>query len=377
MEEQQGNLVHEKEQISEETDDSESAHLKLINIVGNHLQENSRIHLFSVSEKWNNKEATLEHFFAISLQTISCTETVHDINGRQSDDPMEDLDVNVATWRIFMNATLKVAVHLGNDHDVNLRHVKNFLFEDLQDNFSVRQKSWSVVGISLIDSKDSRWISTSLLHSRADQYANAKVYVFSDSVPCLGRKGHNPVESWKKQIQWYSETNYFSELNRIEGKPMEFEWKIFPGFTTAGLLEEIQKKWANYSVIQRISKTGLSSCQFSTTLNEMQKEMKNYVEKNQKSWRIRSKISSRSLVFPWTWVRKEVVHCGENNAKFPKIWSPNIPLYQCLGQRTIKMQRRRKDNNSLQRKYVKYSVAPRDGHLRQSAQSLRSSSGFD
>ena len=51
MEEQQGNLVHEKEQISEETDDSESAHLKLINIVGNHLQEYSRIHLFSVSEK--------------------------------------------------------------------------------------------------------------------------------------------------------------------------------------------------------------------------------------------------------------------------------------------------------------------------------------
>ena len=24
-----------------------------------------------------------------------------------------------------MNATLKAAVHLGNDHDVNLRHVKN------------------------------------------------------------------------------------------------------------------------------------------------------------------------------------------------------------------------------------------------------------
>ena len=89
-----------------------------------------------------------------------------------------------------------------------------------------------MVGISLIDSKDSRWISTSLLHSRAYQHANAKVYVFSDSVPCSG----------KKQIQWYSETNYFSELNRIDGKPMEFEWKIFPGFTTAGLLEEIQKK---------------------------------------------------------------------------------------------------------------------------------------
>ena len=26
----------------------------------------------------------------------------------------------------------------------------------------------------------------------------------------------------------YTETKYFSELNRIDGKPMEFEWKIFP-----------------------------------------------------------------------------------------------------------------------------------------------------
>ena len=43
--------LHEKEQISEETDDSESAPLKLTNLVGNHLQENSRINLFSVSEK--------------------------------------------------------------------------------------------------------------------------------------------------------------------------------------------------------------------------------------------------------------------------------------------------------------------------------------
>ena len=67
------------------------------------------------------------------------------------------------------------------------------------------------------------------------------VHAFSDSVLCFGKMGHNPVESWKKQIQWYSETNYFSKLNRIDGKPMEFEWKIFPGLKTAGILNEISK----------------------------------------------------------------------------------------------------------------------------------------
>ena len=30
-------------------------------------------------------------------------------------------------------------------------------------------------------------------------------------------------------------------VNRIDGMQTEFEWKIFPGFTTRGILEEIQK----------------------------------------------------------------------------------------------------------------------------------------
>ena len=58
--------------------------------------------------------------------------------------------------------------------------------------------------------------------------ATAKVYVFSDSVLCVGRMGDNPIESWKNHIQWYSEHKYFNELNRIDGKPMEFEWKDSP-----------------------------------------------------------------------------------------------------------------------------------------------------
>ena len=57
--------------------------------------------------------------------------------------------------------------------------------------------------------------------------------------------------------------------------------------------------------------------------------------------------------------------------------SSDIPLYQCFGERTIKKQNRRKDINTLQRKYGKYRVAPPDGHLLQSAQSLRSGAVAD
>ena len=45
----------------------------------------------------------------------------------------------------------------------------------------------------------------------------------------------------KIKIQWYSDNNYFSELNRIDGQLVEFERKIFLGFTTVGILNQIQQ----------------------------------------------------------------------------------------------------------------------------------------
>ena len=95
--------------------------------------------------------------------------------------------------------------------------------------------------MSVFDFQDLRWMSTNLLHSRAYQYSTAKVYVFSDSVLCLEKMGDVLVESWKSKIQWHSDNNYFKDLNRIDGRPMEFEWKIFPGPTRVGKLNQIQQ----------------------------------------------------------------------------------------------------------------------------------------
>ena len=35
------------------------------------------------------------------------------------------------------------------------------------------------------------------------------------------------------------EQSLFKDMNRIDGKPTEFEWKTFPGITTLGLFEKI------------------------------------------------------------------------------------------------------------------------------------------
>ena len=144
-----------------------------------------------------------------------------------------------------VHATLRAAVHLGKDYDTNLRCVKNYLWKTTGQLFRETEKLISgqaeTAGISLIKLQDLRWVSTSLLHSRAYQYSTARVHVFSDSVLCLGKMGESLVESWKWQIQWYSDNDSFSELNRIDGQLVEFEWKIFPGFTTVAILNEIQQ----------------------------------------------------------------------------------------------------------------------------------------
>ena len=75
--------------------------------------------------------------------------------------------------------------------------------------------------------------------TKAIETTNAKTYVFADSVPCLGSISDQPVEAWRNKIKCYSENRYLKDLNRIDGEPMEFEWKKFSGFTTLGILEEI------------------------------------------------------------------------------------------------------------------------------------------
>ena len=159
---------------------------KMTKLVGNHLQEKQQNHLSAFQKSHHMKEATLKHFFSISPQTISCTEAVYDmvrkIYERPSDDLMENLDVNMAIWGVFVNTTLKATFHLGSYHDVILRHVKNSFWRSTGQLFGERENLISgrteTSGKSLIDSEDLRWTSTSLLHRRAYHCANAKVYVF-------------------------------------------------------------------------------------------------------------------------------------------------------------------------------------------------------
>ena len=134
--------------------------------------------------------------------------------------------VNLATWRMFMNTILRAAVHLRKGYDMNFEICEELSLENNGTAFQRIRKAdqWSDrnywhkpdqfprygVGIDTLAAQS----SLSIFHGQS-----LRLLRFCT----LGKTGDDPVESWKSQIQWYSDNNYFKDLNRIDGQPMELE----------------------------------------------------------------------------------------------------------------------------------------------------------
>ena len=72
-------------------------------------------------------------------------------------------------------------------------------------------------------------------------FQSSKVYVFSDSVLCLGKMNQktDSNEAWKKRIEWITTSQSYRDFDGISWESTEFEWNIFPGFTTLQLCGKV------------------------------------------------------------------------------------------------------------------------------------------
>ena len=104
---------------------------------------------------------------------------------------MLDLNVNSLIWGMIMSATMDAAVHLFQNYLENLHSTRNTKENKLKQLFDVSKKLISnpeeISGISTIHWDTQPWERATLLGDRAVQLSKAKVYVFSDSVLCLGK----------------------------------------------------------------------------------------------------------------------------------------------------------------------------------------------
>ena len=109
---------------------------------------------------------------------------------RKPTDDLTDLDVNTATFCVFVSVTLQAAVHFGQDHSQNLRCIKNRPLKSVKQLFRTTEKlikyQVEITGLSTIDWNQSLWRESSLLCDGAVHIMNPQTYLFADSVLCLG-----------------------------------------------------------------------------------------------------------------------------------------------------------------------------------------------
>ena len=108
----------------------------------------------------------------------------------------------------------------------------------------IMEQSDEIFGISTINLEHSSWKYLSLVgDEQVISLLHKKVYVFSDSVLCLGKVNENPKSNiaWEDRLKWFKDSSQYRALKGIDGQPMEFGWNIFPGFTTLELVREVQK----------------------------------------------------------------------------------------------------------------------------------------
>ena len=130
------------------------------------------------------------------------------------------------------------------------------------------EESDEIFGVSQISWESSPWRQSSLVNDEeVISPSHAKVYVFSDSVLCLGKMYQNPTSNtvWERQLDWFKESSQYRTLGTFDGEPMEFEWNISQHSPHCSSSAKSQSSWTKWAT-QRNSKDELSSCRCPITL---------------------------------------------------------------------------------------------------------------
>ena len=149
-------------------------------------------------------------------------------------------------WRMFMATTLNAATFIGKNFSTMQNVVKNQESLTLKQMFDVTAQivhnEEEITGLDKILYQKNSWTQLSLINdSVITNLQSTKVYVFSDSVLCLGKVLQHPEcnEAWKNRVAGVRAEKSYSDYDAVSGESTEFEWNIFPGFTTLQLCDKI------------------------------------------------------------------------------------------------------------------------------------------
>ena len=150
-------------------------------------------------------EAELE----LSLGSRSFLDRVNDqVRKRQKRSSMnvtENDEKHSVMWRMFMSLTLESALFMGKNNSDNQHSIKNTKDLTMKQMFDISAKWVSeqdeIYGVKTVDWEDYSWKYLSLIgDEQVISLQRTKVFVFSDSVLCLGKTHENTQSNiaWNK-----------------------------------------------------------------------------------------------------------------------------------------------------------------------------------
>ena len=150
---------------------------------------------------------------------------------------------------MFMSSTLEASVFMGKNYPENFHSITNTGTDltmtkqmfDISEKL-IAEQSDEIHGVNTMNWENSSWKYLSLVNDEeVVSLSHAKVYVFSDSVLCLGKMNQNPISNTvsERELDWLKDSSQYRTLDTIDGELMEFEWNIFPEFTTLQLVREV------------------------------------------------------------------------------------------------------------------------------------------
>ena len=189
---------------------------------------------------------------------------------------------------------------------------------------------------------------------RSRQSLAPRVYVFSDSVLCLGKMNENPQSNvvWEDKLTWFKRSSQYRALDTIDGEPTEFEWSIFPGFTTLQLCSKVQELLSRLSVEpEKITGRIIFMSMFNDISCGSKDNKKNAIQVLSSFLSMR-KDFSKTMVIPLTWIRKEMVfyswiqstrrmgqNCRADDVNICRKQTPSLPIHESIIQRSAQKQR--------------------------------------
>ena len=254
-----------------------------------------------------NDEAELE----LSVEARSFVDQVNDqVRKRQKriSNVTEDGKKHSMIWGMFMTVTMESAVFMGKNYLKNCQSIANTTDLKLKQMFDTSTRLVSeqdeISGLETIGWENHSWKYLSLIgDERVINLQRTKVYVFSDSVLCLGKIFENPQsnDAWEQRLGWLKTSQNYRNFDRIDGEPMEFEWNIFPVHNTLQLNEEVKRLLLK---LHETPENFTGRITFMSMFNDIScgsKDNEKQCLANAKLVSFRKKIWKRTMVIHWSW----------------------------------------------------------------------------